>query len=128
MRSSTVPCNLPHRAFFASGGALVCSIACCLWHGRELENYEEGEKKEMVELYTDGEYGGGREKGKGLKPEEAQQVIDIMARNKEFFVDRAILRPIGQPAARFPSSVLPSQRRDEMCTVSACLSLDEHSC
>ncbi len=70
-----------------------------MWHGRELENYEEGEKKEMVELYTDGEYGGGREKGKGLKPEEAQQVIDIMARNKEFFVDRAILRPIGQPAA-----------------------------
>ena len=102
MRSSTVPCNLPRRAFFASGGALVCSIACCLWHGRELENYEEGEKKEMVELYTDGEYGGGRDKGKGLKPEEAQQVIDIMARNKEFFVDRAILRPIGQPVARLP--------------------------
>ena len=73
-----------------------------MWHGRELENYEEGEKKEMVELYTDGEYGGGREKGKGLKPEEAQQVIDIMARNKDFFVDRAILRPIGQPAARLP--------------------------
>jgi len=61
----------------------------------ELENYEEGEKKEMVELYTDGEYGGGREKGKGLKPEEAQQVIDIMARNKEFFVDIMMVEELG---------------------------------
>jgi hypothetical protein len=46
---------------------------------RETENYLEGEKKEMVDLYET----------KGLTREDAQIVVDILAKNKETFVDRA---------------------------------------
>ena len=43
----------------------------------ELENYPEGEIKEMVELYTE----------RGLDPADAQLIVQTMAKYKDFFVD-----------------------------------------
>jgi VIT1/CCC1 family predicted Fe2+/Mn2+ transporter len=43
----------------------------------ELENYPEGEMKEMMEIYEE----------KGMTPEDARTVITIMAKYKDFFVD-----------------------------------------
>lgn len=43
----------------------------------EMENYREGEIKEMIEIYEN----------KGLSPEDAKVVIETMAKYKDFFVD-----------------------------------------
>mmetsp|Transcript_25288 Transcript_25288/g.47981 ORF Transcript_25288/g.47981 Transcript_25288/m.47981 type:complete len:282 (-) Transcript_25288:145-990(-) len=43
----------------------------------ELENYPEGEIKEMVEIYEE----------KGMSPEDAKVVVETMAKYKDFFVD-----------------------------------------
>jgi hypothetical protein len=43
----------------------------------EVENYIEGEKKEMVELYV----------GKGMSEDDATTVIDVMAKYPKIFVD-----------------------------------------
>jgi VIT1/CCC1 family predicted Fe2+/Mn2+ transporter len=43
----------------------------------ELENYPEGEIKEMVEIYE----------SKGMSHQDAVQVIEVMAKYKDFFVD-----------------------------------------
>jgi VIT1/CCC1 family predicted Fe2+/Mn2+ transporter len=43
----------------------------------ELENYPEGEMKEMIEIYEE----------KGMTPEDARAVITVMAKYKDFFVD-----------------------------------------
>lgn len=43
----------------------------------EMENYREGEIKEMIEIYEK----------KGLSPEDAKLVIETMAKYKDFFVD-----------------------------------------
>mmetsp|Transcript_123165 Transcript_123165/g.184198 ORF Transcript_123165/g.184198 Transcript_123165/m.184198 type:complete len:288 (+) Transcript_123165:148-1011(+) len=43
----------------------------------EMENYPEGEIREMIEIYE----------GKGMSTEDATQVITIMAKYKDFFVD-----------------------------------------
>mmetsp|Transcript_24832 Transcript_24832/g.51620 ORF Transcript_24832/g.51620 Transcript_24832/m.51620 type:complete len:286 (-) Transcript_24832:97-954(-) len=43
----------------------------------ELENYPEGEIKEMIEIYEE----------KGMTPEDAKLVIETMAKYKDFFVD-----------------------------------------
>eukprot|EP01087_Luapelamoeba_hula_P022232 TRINITY_DN791_c0_g1_i1.p1 TRINITY_DN791_c0_g1~~TRINITY_DN791_c0_g1_i1.p1 ORF type:complete len:296 (+),score=49.95 TRINITY_DN791_c0_g1_i1:55-942(+) len=51
----------------------------------ETENYLDGEKKEMVELYMQ----------KGLTEEEATEVIDIFAKNKDFFVDVMMVEELG---------------------------------
>jgi VIT1/CCC1 family predicted Fe2+/Mn2+ transporter len=53
-----------------------------LW---ECENYLEGEKAEMVELYIK----------RGMTPEDATQVIDILARNKQHFVDVMMVEELG---------------------------------
>ncbi len=43
----------------------------------EMENYPEGELKEMEEIYV----------GKGMSPDDAQLVVATMAKYKDFFVD-----------------------------------------
>ena len=43
----------------------------------ELENYPEGEIKEMIEIYED----------KGMSPDDAKLVVETMAKYKDFFVD-----------------------------------------
>jgi hypothetical protein len=43
----------------------------------EMENYPEGEIKEMIEIYE----------GKGMSTKDATQVINTMAKYKDFFVD-----------------------------------------
>ncbi|MGM0532063.1 MAG: VIT1/CCC1 transporter family protein [Bacteroidota bacterium] len=43
----------------------------------EVDVYPEGEKQELVDLYT----------GKGYSKEDAQQMVDIIAKNKEGWVD-----------------------------------------
>ena len=60
-------------------------------HKRELweyENYPEGEVKEMIDIYQD----------KGLSPEDAKRVIEIMTRKpeyKEFFVEHMVTHELG---------------------------------
>eukprot|EP01087_Luapelamoeba_hula_P010315 TRINITY_DN2728_c0_g1_i1.p1 TRINITY_DN2728_c0_g1~~TRINITY_DN2728_c0_g1_i1.p1 ORF type:complete len:281 (+),score=54.94 TRINITY_DN2728_c0_g1_i1:31-843(+) len=51
----------------------------------ETENYIEGEKAEMVELYQE----------KGLPAEDAQRVVDIISRHKEFFIDVMMVQELG---------------------------------
>mmetsp|Transcript_107193 Transcript_107193/g.284203 ORF Transcript_107193/g.284203 Transcript_107193/m.284203 type:complete len:273 (-) Transcript_107193:562-1380(-) len=51
----------------------------------ELENYPEGEMKEMVEVY----------KEKGISEEDACRVIPIMAKYKDFFVDHMMVEELG---------------------------------
>lgn len=51
----------------------------------EVENYLQGEKKEMIEIYEK----------KGLSTEEATTVIDILARHKEMFVDLMMVDELG---------------------------------
>jgi VIT1/CCC1 family predicted Fe2+/Mn2+ transporter len=47
----------------------------------ELDNFPEGEKKEMVEIYEH----------RGFTQEQATQLIDIMATNHQFFVDHMLV-------------------------------------
>jgi len=50
----------------------------------EMDNYPEGEIKEMIEIYED----------KGMSKEDATQVISIMAKYKDFFVDIMMLQEL----------------------------------
>jgi vacuolar iron transporter family protein len=51
----------------------------------EVENYPEGEKKELVELYVE----------KGMDEADAQQVVEIIARNKKAWVDVMMVEELG---------------------------------
>jgi VIT1/CCC1 family predicted Fe2+/Mn2+ transporter len=51
----------------------------------ELQNYPEGEKKEMVEIYMN----------KGMTEEEATTIIDVFARHEELFVDLMMVEELG---------------------------------
>lgn len=51
----------------------------------EFDNSPESEINEMVELY----------KAKGFSEEEAKKVLEIMARNKDFFVDHMLVQELG---------------------------------
>ena len=51
----------------------------------EIENYPEGEKKEMVELYV----------AKGMPEQDAQTIVDIFARNQETWVEIMMVEELG---------------------------------
>ena len=51
----------------------------------EVENYPEGEKKEMIELYM----------SKGLSEEDANKVVEILSQNKEGWVDIMMVEELG---------------------------------
>jgi VIT1/CCC1 family predicted Fe2+/Mn2+ transporter len=51
----------------------------------EIENYPEGEKREMVEIYV----------SKGMNEEDARTVVDIFARNKETWIDVMMIEELG---------------------------------
>jgi VIT1/CCC1 family predicted Fe2+/Mn2+ transporter len=51
----------------------------------EVEHYPEGEKKELVELYVE----------KGLSEEDATAIVEILARNKETWIDIMMLEELG---------------------------------
>lgn len=51
----------------------------------ELDNYEEGEKNEMVELYM----------SKGMTSNEASQVIDVFSKHPKLFVDLMMVEELG---------------------------------
>jgi VIT1/CCC1 family predicted Fe2+/Mn2+ transporter len=53
-----------------------------LW---EIENYPEGEKREMVELYTN----------KGMPAEDAKQVVELISKNQETWVDIMMIEELG---------------------------------
>jgi len=50
-----------------------------------LENYPEGEKRELVELYVQ----------KGIAEADATQIVEIMAKNKEAMVDVMMVEELG---------------------------------
>lgn len=51
----------------------------------EVDNYPDGEKKEMVELYT----------GKGISKDDAKTIVDIISRNKKAWVDIMMVEELG---------------------------------
>jgi len=51
----------------------------------ECDNYLEGEKEEMVQIYTT----------KGVHGDDAKEIVDIMARNKKAFVDIMMVEELG---------------------------------
>lgn len=51
----------------------------------EVENYPDGEKQEMVELYTN----------KGLSEEDAKTVVDIISKDKNVWVDVMMVEELG---------------------------------
>lgn len=51
----------------------------------EVDNYPQGEKQEMVELYV----------AKGLSEEDAQTVVEIFARNKEAWIEVMMTEELG---------------------------------
>jgi VIT1/CCC1 family predicted Fe2+/Mn2+ transporter len=51
----------------------------------EVENYPEGEKKEMVELYIE----------KGIGKEDARTIVDIIAKHKKAWVDIMMVEELG---------------------------------
>ncbi len=51
----------------------------------EVEHYPEGEKRELVELYTD----------KGLPEEDARAIVEIIARHREAWVDVMMVEELG---------------------------------
>eukprot|EP01006_Ploeotia_vitrea_P054253 TRINITY_DN67867_c0_g1_i1.p1 TRINITY_DN67867_c0_g1~~TRINITY_DN67867_c0_g1_i1.p1 ORF type:complete len:297 (-),score=51.33 TRINITY_DN67867_c0_g1_i1:264-1154(-) len=51
----------------------------------EMDNFPEGEKEEMIEIYT----------GKGLAREDAQQVVDLLASTPSLFVDIMMVEELG---------------------------------
>merc|ERR1719453_868051 len=51
----------------------------------ELENFPEGEIKEMIEIYT----------SKGLSPTDAESIIQTMAKYPNFFVDQMMKDELG---------------------------------
>lgn len=51
----------------------------------ELENFKEGEIKEMIEIYT----------GRGMSPQDAELVIRVCAKYEELFVDMMLVDELG---------------------------------
>ncbi|MES1909515.1 MAG: hypothetical protein MHM6MM_002241 [Cercozoa sp. M6MM] len=51
----------------------------------ELENFPEGEKQEMVQIYT----------SKGFSEEDARNIIDTMAQHRDFFLDHMMVEELG---------------------------------
>jgi VIT1/CCC1 family predicted Fe2+/Mn2+ transporter len=51
----------------------------------ELDNYPEGEKREMVELYMK----------RGMSKEDAESVIEVMSKYKNFFLDVMMVEELG---------------------------------
>lgn len=51
----------------------------------EVENYPQGEKKELIELYMD----------KGLSKEDSEQITDILSKNKKVWVDVMMVEELG---------------------------------
>lgn len=51
----------------------------------EVEHYPEGEKKEMMEIYL----------SKGMNEDDAQAMVDILARNKEAWIDVMMAEELG---------------------------------
>ncbi len=51
----------------------------------EVENHPEGEKKELIELYT----------AKGIAEEDAQKMVDIISKNKKAWVDIMMVEELG---------------------------------
>lgn len=51
----------------------------------EVDNYPEGEKRELVELYMD----------KGVSQDDAQTIVDILARHKQAWVDVMMVEELG---------------------------------
>eukprot|EP00041_Stephanoeca_diplocostata_P039755 m.1637712 g.1637712 ORF g.1637712 m.1637712 type:complete len:304 (-) comp26088_c0_seq1:204-1115(-) len=51
----------------------------------ELENYKDGEVKEMIDLYVE----------KGFSKEDASKIIELMATNKTFFIDHMLVEELG---------------------------------
>ena len=51
----------------------------------ELDNYPEGEKREMVELYMK----------RGMSKEDAETVVEVMSKYKNFFLDVMMLEELG---------------------------------
>ena len=51
----------------------------------ELENYREGEIKEMIELYEE----------KGIEPKDAEVLVRVMAKYEDFFLDVMMLEEFG---------------------------------
>lgn len=51
----------------------------------EVEHFPEGEKQELIELYT----------AKGLSKADAQTIVEILARNKEAWVDVMMVEELG---------------------------------
>ena len=51
----------------------------------EVENYPQGEKKEMIELYQE----------KGISEEDARQVVEILSKHKEAWVDVMMKEELG---------------------------------
>jgi len=92
--------RLLRRSVALIGGTAACSIG--LWHflhwrsyrqhymrehareAWELENFEDGEKQEMVELFV----------GKGMGQEDARIAIDACAKYPEFFVSMMMLEEL----------------------------------
>lgn len=52
---------------------------------RECENYLDGEKQEMVDLYVK----------KGIEQEDAEKLVDIMSKHKDAFVDIMMIEELG---------------------------------
>jgi VIT1/CCC1 family predicted Fe2+/Mn2+ transporter len=51
----------------------------------EVDNYPEGEKKELVELYT----------GKGMSQADAEKIVNIMAKDRKVWVDVMMVEELG---------------------------------
>ncbi len=51
----------------------------------EVEHYPEGEKQELVELYVD----------KGLAPDDAETIVQILAKNRKAWVDVMMVEELG---------------------------------
>jgi len=51
----------------------------------EFENYPEGEKKEMVDLYEE----------KGFSHEDAVRMVEILSKNKDHFIDKMMVEELG---------------------------------
>jgi len=51
----------------------------------EMENFPDGEKKEMIEIYVD----------KGIKESDAKKIVDLMSKYKSFFVDHMMKEELG---------------------------------
>jgi hypothetical protein len=51
----------------------------------EVENYPEGEKKEMVEIYME----------KGMSREDAEKMTEVLSRNKEAWISVMMVEELG---------------------------------